>query len=67
MEGKRFSTIAVLFATLLMFGTADVFSREGSAPSSDLPVKWGELTAPDFVDAVKKSGGVCVIPLGVFE
>ena len=38
-----------------------------SAYSQKLSVAWEELTAPDFVSAVKLSGGVCVIPIGVIE
>jgi creatinine amidohydrolase len=34
---------------------------------ADLPVRWEELTAPDFVKAIDRSGGVCVIPLGIIE
>jgi creatinine amidohydrolase len=33
----------------------------------DLPVKYQELVATDYSDAVKKSGGVCVIPFGIME
>jgi creatinine amidohydrolase len=32
-----------------------------------LPFKMEELTSPQFVTAVEKSGGVCVIPLGIIE
>ena len=32
-----------------------------------LPVYWEELTASDFVEAVKKSEGVCLVPMGVIE
>jgi creatinine amidohydrolase len=28
---------------------------------------WEELTSPEFVEAVKQSGGVCIIPMGVIE
>jgi creatinine amidohydrolase len=35
--------------------------------TSSLPVKYEELTAPEFVQAVGKSGGVCVIPFGILE
>jgi creatinine amidohydrolase len=28
---------------------------------------WEELTSPDFIQAVKQSGGVCIIPMGVIE
>ena len=32
-----------------------------------IPTEWDELTASDFVLAVKKSEGVCLIPIGVIE
>jgi creatinine amidohydrolase len=35
--------------------------------STDIPFKMEELTSPQFVTAVEKSGGVCVVPLGIIE
>ncbi len=32
-----------------------------------LPVKWEELTGPDFISAIQKSKGVCVLPFGILE
>ena len=32
-----------------------------------LSPKWEELTAPDFVQAVHQSQGVCVLPIGIIE
>lgn len=32
-----------------------------------LPVKWEELTAGDFVKAIQKSQGTCVLPFGILE
>jgi creatinine amidohydrolase len=34
---------------------------------SGLPAKWEELTAPDFVQAIHQSQGVCVLPFGIIE
>jgi creatinine amidohydrolase len=34
---------------------------------SKLSPKWEELTAPDFVQAVHRSLGVCVLPIGIIE
>jgi creatinine amidohydrolase len=34
---------------------------------SKLSPKWEELTAPDFVQAVHQSQGVCVLPIGIIE
>ena len=38
----------------------------GSAPAG-LSVHYEELTAPDFVRAVAKSAGTCIVPLGILE
>ncbi len=35
--------------------------------TSEIPFKMEELTSPQFVKAVEKAGGVCVIPLGIIE
>ncbi|MFC2089531.1 creatininase family protein [Bacteroidota bacterium] len=35
--------------------------------SQDLSVQYEELTAPDFVNAVEKSGSTAIIPLGILE
>ncbi len=50
--------IAILMAALFM-------AMCGYA--QNLPVGWEELTSPDFVKAVEKSEGVCLIPMGVLE
>jgi creatinine amidohydrolase len=34
---------------------------------SKLSPKWEELTAPDFVQAIHQSQGVCVLPIGIIE
>ena len=65
MMREPLTIVVILLSAVLTFASADVLA--GEASSSDLSVKWGELTAPDFIKAVKKSGGVCLIPIGVFE
>ena len=67
MKHKQLTFIVILLSTLFIFSAAVVFAGERAARSSDLPVKWGELTAPDFIKAVEKSAGLCLIPIGVFE
>lgn len=32
-----------------------------------LSVHWEELTAPDFVQAISRSGGTCLLPFGILE
>ena len=43
-----------------------VFAVSAFAQDS-LPVKWEELTAPDFVKAIDKAQHTCILPMGVVE
>ncbi|MCU1273902.1 MAG: Creatininase [Bryobacterales bacterium] len=36
-------------------------------PAQSLSVKWEELTAGDFVAAIQKAKGTCVLPFGILE
>jgi creatinine amidohydrolase len=37
------------------------------AAGQDLPVRYEELSTPDFISAVQKAQAVCIIPLGILE
>ncbi|MBK5294381.1 MAG: creatininase family protein [Acidobacteriia bacterium] len=50
---------------LQIFSLIVVFAKGGLA--QPLPVQWEELTAPDFVQAIRQSGGVCLLPFGIIE
>jgi creatinine amidohydrolase len=55
-----------LFACLFsIFLFVQLFPQTNT--NQDIPFKMEELTSPQFVSAVAKSGGVCVIPLGIME
>lgn len=47
------------FSLILFFVTISLFAQ--------LPYRYEELTAPDFVKAVQKSAKTCILPIGVFE
>ena len=51
--------------TVFVFLTVVSFSL--SVFGQKLPVAWEELTSSDFVEAVRQSEGVCLVPLGVIE
>lgn len=54
----------VLVLTLAM----SLPARQAAKPAAPaLSVRYEELTAPDFVRAVARSGATCVIPLGILE
>ncbi|HKW96103.1 MAG TPA: creatininase family protein [Bryobacteraceae bacterium] len=50
------------FRILVSFAIAANF-----AAAQSLPVKWEELTAGDFVKAIHKSDGTCLLPFGILE
>jgi creatinine amidohydrolase len=37
------------------------------AHAQTLSVKWEELTAPDFIKAIQRAQGTCVLPFGILE
>jgi creatinine amidohydrolase len=54
---RSFSLAVGLLLTLALTG----FAQTG------LSTHWEELTAPDFVQAIHQSQGVCVLPFGIIE
>ena len=65
------NSIGVVVALLAGLGVllASVPTVAAGPPGSpsDLPAPWEELTAPDFVKAIDRAGGVCILPLGIIE
>jgi creatinine amidohydrolase len=56
----RTRTALGLCVAILVFAT-------GFARAQSLSVHWDELTAPDFVKAIDKAQGVCILPFGIME
>lgn len=56
-----------LAIVLALAAAASSFAAGGADAGRKLSVHYEELTAPEFVRAVEKSGGTCVIPLGILE
>jgi len=51
-----------LAAVLILLCGATAVHAQGK-----LSVHWEELTAPDFMQAIRKSGGTCLLPFGILE
>ncbi len=56
---------AILALSLL--GLLSVPLQSQNTESEQLPYKWNELTAPDFIKAVELSDGICLLPAGIME
>jgi creatinine amidohydrolase len=59
--------LARLAVSVLVLGAAPALAQAPAPTGSDLPARWEELTAPDFVRAVERAGGTVVVPLGIVE
>ena len=68
MAKKRAGLLAgwVVVVSLLTIGQIAMGQDRAKEPGA-LPVRYEELTAPDFLQAVAKSAGTCLIPLGILE
>jgi len=66
MTRKRNESRVVLLAVAGLALAAGVVLAQAPA-AGDLPLRWEELTAPDFAKAVERSAGTAILPLGVVE
>jgi len=63
--GVLFATLA--FSLFMLAAAGSLPAQQSATSPAGFPVKWEELTAPNFVKAAELSGGTCIIPLGVIE
>ena len=60
--------IALAASVLALLATpASGLCQTKPVASPSLPIQYEELTAPQLVEAVARSGGVCIIPMGILE
>ncbi len=64
MAGFQYNRLTMRFPLSLPLA---LLAASALAPAQSLPVKWEELTAADFAQALQKSGGVCLLPFGIIE
>jgi creatinine amidohydrolase len=60
-DRKRYCVSGLLLLTAFLTATH-------LAPAqTKLSVHWEELTGSDFIDAIKRSQGTCLLPFGILE
>ena len=59
--------VLALGAALVCFLPGASSAQAPATPAPALPVRYEELSAPEFVSAVARAEGVCVIPMGILE
>jgi creatinine amidohydrolase len=58
---------AALFLSTILFLMGVTSAQQPGTPGPELPVKYEELTTPEFIQAIAKSESTCLIPLGILE
>jgi creatinine amidohydrolase len=65
---RLFQSLVILSVAAVVFGLAGIsLAQETAKAASELSARYEELTSPDFIQAVAKSGGTCIIPVGILE
>ena len=57
----------IFICFVLLCSTTLLFAQNRTNPNEQLPVKFEDLTTPEFVKAVDISEGVCILPFGILE
>ncbi|MEA2539660.1 MAG: creatinine amidohydrolase, partial [Acidobacteriaceae bacterium] len=63
---KNYS-VPVLLLLGAVLSPAQPAPAQTSTPQAKLSAHWEELTGADFVEAIKRSQGTCVLPFGILE
>ena len=50
-----------------VLGTGRLAQAQTNSPQAKLSVHWEELTGPDFLEAIQRSQGTCLLPFGILE
>ncbi|MCJ7486257.1 MAG: creatininase family protein [Candidatus Aminicenantes bacterium] len=59
--------LAILLVLVLVPAAARSVQQAAKPAGQAIPVRYEELTSPEFVQAVARSGATCIIPLGILE
>jgi creatinine amidohydrolase len=59
--------VAGLLLLGAVLGTGRLAQAQTNSPQAKLSVHWEELTGPDFLEAIQRSQGTCLLPFGILE
>jgi creatinine amidohydrolase len=66
-NGCRNYGVTAFFLLCAVFTTGQLTRAQTDSPPAKLSVRWEELTGQDFVEAIKRSQGTCLLPFGILE
>jgi creatinine amidohydrolase len=67
MSHKSCCAGVVLFLVGTVLSAGPQAKAQTSPPQTKLSVHWEELTGPDFIEAIKRAQGMCLLPFGIME
>ncbi len=59
--------VAAFLLLCAVFSMGQLAQAQTNSAQAKLSVHWEELTGPDFVEAIKRSQGTCLLPIGILE
>jgi creatinine amidohydrolase len=59
--------VAAFLVLSAVFTTGQLTQAQTDSPPATLSVHWEELTGQDFIEAIKRSQGTCLLPFGILE
>jgi creatinine amidohydrolase len=64
---RKSCCVGVLFLFGAVLNAGQYAKAQTSPPQTKLSVHWEELTGSDFVEAIKRAQGTCLLPFGIME
>ncbi len=64
---RKNGCVAGLLLLGAVLGTGRLAQAQTNSPQAKLSVHWEELTGPDFLEAIQRSQGTCLLPFGILE
>ena len=64
---RKNGCVAGLLLLGAVLGTGRLAQAQTNSPQAKLSVRWEELTGPDFLEAINRSQGTCLLPFGILE
>jgi creatinine amidohydrolase len=59
--------MAVFLLLCAVLNSGKPARAQASSPEAKLSVHWEELTGPDFIEAMRRAQGTCLLPFGILE
>jgi creatinine amidohydrolase len=63
----RDNCVTAFLLFCVVFSIGQLAQAQTNVPEAKLSVHWEELTGPDFVEAIQRSQGTCLLPFGILE